>query len=452
MANFSVVDTLSLGALAAISIPILIHLFNRTRGKIVWFGHVELIKQAKKIKVTELKVTQWVLLLLRIFIFTALALLLAGLFFNQDADIKDRVNLVSPEWVVNSNEVDFNNLSVDIDANSFWLTPEFNSIPMDWEAAKEKAQAILADRKRNFSLQTLLLAWESKSIFANKTHVYAVNDLAQFSSSRVDLERNYQYHFKPTIDEADNSTVPLKVIVFFDANRQIDQQVLASSFKYLNDLTNNRYMVSFRPLDSLEPNASIDSDVLIYLADMELPQNIIEYTQKGGYLISDGITQNSTSGLRLINPQGRLIRLFKTTIVELKDTHEMLWQDKLGIPLLIAHEENHIQWLSRFRPDWTDWVKRPNFPIDLERLITRNIELESYSVNETAVPLPRLNELLAENKLDHKDVFEKKELSHWLLLLIALLWAIERWLSEKRFIKNNANLADDSSSRVGGSL
>ena len=86
-------------ALLTLVIPLLIHLFNRSRGRLVHIGHIDLIRQARKAHVTEVKLAQWLLLLLRLSIFTLAALILLGL-AKPGLSSSDTVTIyLAPAWL-----------------------------------------------------------------------------------------------------------------------------------------------------------------------------------------------------------------------------------------------------------------------------------------------------------------------------------------------------------------
>src|ERR1700722_1164027 len=67
-----------LAAMAAISVPVAVHLWNDRRGKGLRIGRVGLLAGATKRLAWSRRITQWWLLLLRCLLLLALAFLLAG--------------------------------------------------------------------------------------------------------------------------------------------------------------------------------------------------------------------------------------------------------------------------------------------------------------------------------------------------------------------------------------
>ncbi|MCW9018494.1 MAG: BatA domain-containing protein, partial [Kangiellaceae bacterium] len=107
LASLSVVSQAALWGLFAIAIPVLIHLINPSKGKLVWVGNIELIKKAKQARVNQFKIKRWLLLLIRVLIVIYCCLLLADLWSSSigQASKKPRL-LITPAWLNNANEQD----------------------------------------------------------------------------------------------------------------------------------------------------------------------------------------------------------------------------------------------------------------------------------------------------------------------------------------------------------
>lgn len=72
-----------LAAMAGISIPVIVHLWNDRRGKVLRIGSVALLEGASKRMAWRRRITQWWLLLLRCLLLLAVALLLAGPYLQR---------------------------------------------------------------------------------------------------------------------------------------------------------------------------------------------------------------------------------------------------------------------------------------------------------------------------------------------------------------------------------
>jgi hypothetical protein len=72
-----------LAAMAAISVPVAVHLWNDRRGKVLRIGSVALLSGASKRLAWTRRITAWWLLLLRCLLLVVLAFLLAGLYWTR---------------------------------------------------------------------------------------------------------------------------------------------------------------------------------------------------------------------------------------------------------------------------------------------------------------------------------------------------------------------------------
>ena len=70
-------NAIALTAAAGIIVPILIHLWNVQTGKTLRVGSIALIKESVSHRARRLKISQWLLLLVRVALILLLALLLA---------------------------------------------------------------------------------------------------------------------------------------------------------------------------------------------------------------------------------------------------------------------------------------------------------------------------------------------------------------------------------------
>lgn len=114
-----------LWALAALAVPVVIHLFYFKRFKKVYFSNVKYLKEIKEETSNRNKIKEWLILLARLLAFTALIFAFAQPFIPTGEKIKQGKQLVS----------------IFID-NSFSMSGEKENIPL-LDVAKEKAVQIV---------------------------------------------------------------------------------------------------------------------------------------------------------------------------------------------------------------------------------------------------------------------------------------------------------------------
>ncbi len=95
----SFLNPIALWGLLAIGIPVMIHLWNGKRGKILAWAAMDFLKEVDHRVSKGIKLENWLVLLLRVLLIVLLVLLLAQLFIPKDRPVFDRnvVHLLSPE-------------------------------------------------------------------------------------------------------------------------------------------------------------------------------------------------------------------------------------------------------------------------------------------------------------------------------------------------------------------
>src|ERR1700743_2208900 len=76
-------ETIWLAAMSGILVPVLVHLWNDRRGKVLRIGSVALLAGASKRMAWRRRISEWWLLVMRGLLLMALALLLAGPYWQR---------------------------------------------------------------------------------------------------------------------------------------------------------------------------------------------------------------------------------------------------------------------------------------------------------------------------------------------------------------------------------
>ena len=102
-----ILSPFSLISLLALFLPVLIHLFNPAKGRIVYIGNIELLKKLKPSKKLALRINQWILLLIRLIIILLACLLLLQLLFALpiEREISNKA-YVDLNWIKHASEKD----------------------------------------------------------------------------------------------------------------------------------------------------------------------------------------------------------------------------------------------------------------------------------------------------------------------------------------------------------
>jgi|GEM_PF-5175635 len=81
-------------ALLGIMVPIAIHLWNRKKGRIIKVGSIKLLAESDTYKMSSIKISEWLLMFLRIALIALLALLLSGLYQWSDATANHSITVL----------------------------------------------------------------------------------------------------------------------------------------------------------------------------------------------------------------------------------------------------------------------------------------------------------------------------------------------------------------------
>jgi len=132
-------------------------------------------------------------------------------------------------------------------------------------------------------------------------------------------------------------------------------------------------------------------------------------------------------------------RLYKRKSVNDPDEQDLLWEDETGNPILSrtpTDNQAEYKFYSRFDPEWNDLVWEPRFPEALLGLIlNRHENTFDQAPNDTRamslsqiVPASAMQASLQPEEMRS----EETHLDKYLWMLLALLFAIERWFTHKR--------------------
>ncbi len=162
--------------LLAIVVPVAIHLISRGRGRRVLIGNIELVRAARQTRATTLKLTEWLLLLLRVLIILVATLLLARLALQGLGTVDAGVSYVTPGWLRVATETE-RNLVLSLDPPARVLVTGFPEAGTYEPAAEDPdydAWPLLAER-----LSTLR--------HTGAVTVYAEGSIAAFGDERPAL-------------------------------------------------------------------------------------------------------------------------------------------------------------------------------------------------------------------------------------------------------------------------
>jgi hypothetical protein len=187
--------------LATLSIPLVIHLISRSHGQRVLVGSIRLIRAARRKLVYELRMTQWVLYIIRSLMLLITALILGRLATPGLESIEGDVAYVTPGWIATATLEDREEIERDFES-AHVLTPGFPPVA-GFESFATGG---------TYDLWPLLSERLSRVLHPGPVHVFTRGALREFGGSAPPLPQPIRWH---AAEAAEKKPVdlPLRVAV-----------------------------------------------------------------------------------------------------------------------------------------------------------------------------------------------------------------------------------------------
>lgn len=193
--------------LLALAIPVAIHLISRGRGRRVLTGNIELVRAARQTRVTSLRLTQWLLLLLRVLIVIVATLILARLALQGIGSAEDGSSYVTPGWMRSATETE----------RAAVLTPATHVLTAGYPEARGYEPAI-ADP--DYDLWPLLSERLSTLRHTGTVDVFTESGIAAFGQHRPRLPNEINWHLASTA--TDTKAPETRGLIIHDPDRADD--------------------------------------------------------------------------------------------------------------------------------------------------------------------------------------------------------------------------------------
>ncbi len=361
-------------ALTALLLPLLIHLARRSEQRIIDFAALRWLSARPRPR-RRIRFDEWPLLVLRLLLLALLAMLLARPALTGVADTQPRVAVLPGVDLAAARRA-----VADVDAQWLWLAPGFPRI--DKTAAPPAAQPV----------SSLLRALDASLPADTALTVVVPSVLDGLDAQRPQLSRavHWQVVEQPTATAKPATIAPPAMQVRHDeAGKQ--------GLRYLNAVASA--WNGPRPQAANDSSAFSDDDKLhVWLSAKPLPADTAAWLQRGGRLLVDARTQ-----------------------VPIDAQRTPLWRDANGSLV--------IEQISTAQGHWLRWAT-PLQPAGLPALLDADFPSGLRSVLQAA-PTPRRALAVTMQPETGAATYPQAatELSHWLLLAIALLFLLERWLA-----------------------
>lgn len=163
------------------------------------------------------------------------------------------------------------------------------------------------------------------------------------------------------------------VLIYSDASRRDDARYVAAALRAAAQATGAPATVSRRDVRS----PAVEADWIVWLASRPLPPALLEYVRRGATLLTDAQDAeplDRSATIRLAVDAGASPPLVRRRTQPAAGAAPV-WTDDGGQALLTLRREGEGRVLhlhSRFHPDWGDLVLHPAFPLAMAELWARD--------------------------------------------------------------------------------
>ncbi|MES2279086.1 MAG: BatA domain-containing protein [Bacteroidota bacterium] len=481
-------------ALAAISIPVVIHLWNIRPGKTLKVGSIALFTESSPKSSRSLKLLDLLLLLLRCLMLILLAFLSAAPFWQQHLKAgKAKGWLMIPE--VNLLQT-YHHFQPQIDS----LTKagyELHFLRSDFK--KQDLTELLKTYPDSMALQDTLNYWALSKQLSSKipsslpVALFTTNHISHFKGERpttgltinwhtytpadsvstwlagawltsngnirvvqgtaTPTGTTYQYndiknggkagsaytvgveHGEPVVSLNDSKisvdTTTQRIAIYTDKN-MVDANYLKAALDAVSQLTQRKTLIKiYRQPEAIPTN----QDWLFWLSEEAIDDDIISQTKnmlhyEDGKVFEAETWLSNKGNYNLIQGTAK-IALHKN--IESKNIGNAIWTDGFGNPVLSLDRDktNTYHFYNRFNPAWSDLVWSDEFPKWIMDLVN-NQQFNVGKHERRAISAEQLQPVHLNNNDAFVDIQTQQiELAHYLWLALALVFFSERWLATK---------------------
>jgi hypothetical protein len=377
--NLALLLPIALAALAALALPLLIHLARRSEQRPTDFAALRWLRQKAKPR-HRIRFDEWPLLLARLLLLALIALWLAKpVLFGSASDAS---------WIVAAPGVDLAQLRAKIrddDAQRRWLAPGFPKL----EHAPSAGTVPLA---------SLLRQLDAELPASAKLTVFVPEQLSGADAQRPVLSRAVDWRVLPgsmPVGEPPRISPPALSVRYAMDREPSLRYLRAAATAWLS--ADPRRSSDFSAAPVTQPLAP-DTRHLIWLAPGPLPTSVLQWIEQGGIALLDARAEAPVAAM------------------------SVQWRDADGAALVegTAMGRGRVLRFTRpLRPSEMPALLEPDFPQRLRVLFASpppapsRVAARDYAplAGGTSYPLP------------------PRDLQPWLALLIALVLLVERWLA-----------------------
>ena len=190
---FALETPLAILGLLSLLIPLGIHLLSKARPRTLAFAHIAFIKIKTSPKLRQLRLTQLVLLALRLIMFLLATLILAQVYWqNSNHQVNSHV-LVTEDWLNHATEEEKQALTHQVNDSNLVLLSTKNRNINKMELAQWPTNNQQIPTLNIWSKVADYLAEQSAD---STISVYTTNSLKQFIGKQIPLPKHVKWHVK----------------------------------------------------------------------------------------------------------------------------------------------------------------------------------------------------------------------------------------------------------------
>jgi hypothetical protein len=434
-----------LAAMAAVAVPVVLHLWNDRQGKLLRIGSIALLEKRSSRRAWSRRVSEWWLLLLRCLLLIVLALLLAGPMWKRVS------STARGGWILEAGERAgvFQPL-IDSLSKAGYERHVFDEGSDYWDAFRAADRVAPA----GMSFYVFTSAWASRfggirPVTDRPVHWYTYTPADSVSKwigaawlSSADSVRVLEGSSRPTGTFyrysmlAPGSPVPVKVdtttlriMVVADPDHRQDSRYIVAAIRAMSAFSRRRVQLSVADNSSGAASAKGLSggskpDWLFWLSAQPRPAGAV-----AGHVLQ----YEPGKVLPVDTWMGGEVEVRKETAQEGRG-YEPVWKDGYGRPLLSLENRGQAavyHFYSRFDPDWNELVWSRSFPVVLGELIfpggERDVREDRRVLDPGQIAPLKSSGAVREGRAHSEGVIVDLAPACWILLV--LLFVSERIVS-----------------------
>jgi hypothetical protein len=442
----------------AIGLPLLIHLLNEQRAKTVNFAASYLLSATPAKPRSELRLSQLLLLFLRILLLLIAAIMLAQPHYAAKQQAK-AVYFVSADWLTQANAGEKTALQQALRGQSAILLDSPAAQPLELQA--DLIQSYVPQRTEVTNVLAKLASHAQNLSQGATMQVYVTNRAQFFQTTALDLPHSVTWHILDLSQRIEQiKPYPLKILLVTAEDRSLDAQFVKGALQALAQ--NARWQISLderheksvldsalnNEIDAQDANAKLDA--VFWLSNQALPPHMLKQVHAGASLIIDAAKRSSaqkwqTSSLGLMGKlSGQGLGTRSSTELAASNPSlqwQAVWHTDEQQPLLeyARHGDGNIwQFNSRFNPTWSGIASQASFALQLGEWLSTNT---LQGVSQTLLNPQQITQVkVAKNQQTSEQEITAsanlQSLHTWLWVLLVCVFCAERCVAAWRQSKS----------------